>query len=37
MLIKSSQVLDEKHCNSAKYYWLFKLLTAMKASAFVLD
>lgn len=36
MLIKSSEVLDEKHCSGAKYNWLFKLLTAMKASPFVL-
>lgn len=36
MLIKSSEVLDGNHCCSAEYYWLFKLLAAMKASPFVL-
>lgn len=36
MLIKSSEALDEKRCSSAKHYWLFKLLTAMKVSPFLL-
>lgn len=36
MLIKSSEMLDEKHCSSAKCYWLFKPLIAVKASLFVL-
>jgi len=30
MLIKSSEVLDEKHCSSTKCYWLFKLPTARR-------
>lgn len=35
-LIKSSEMLDEQHCSSAKGSWLVELLTAVKASPFFL-